>query len=906
MSSESRPDPFRFRRLGEPQVPAWAAKVVGILLPLLLCAGLGAIALSRSLDQYEQRAELLSQNLATALERNVAATVDKIDLALTSVVVQLETQLAGGQIDRPLVDTHLRQQISQRPELEAVRVTDHSGMAILGPGVTDYASTDSSDHPWFLTQRDRVDAGLVMSGPLVNRISGETVLSFSRRYCHPNGTFAGVVAAAVPLQLLARELSAIDAGPHGTVILRDADLGLIVRHPAIDSAAAGRVGDRNVSPELQALALSGRASATYRAARTSDGRARVVAFRRLHVAPMILLVGLSTEDYLVDWYAEVRTVAAFGVAIVVACTMGTVIYLRAQAQNRKSRQRIELLAKAFEHSGEAILITDRHDHIIEVNPAFTRRTGRAASEVIGAESRSLLTHSITDGEIAAVNAALRGRGEWRGELLEIARDGSSTPIWATIATVRDAGGRVSHLVSNSIDLSELKRAEARIVHLAHHDTLTALPNRAQLLVRLELAIASARLDGGELPMLFIDMDRFKNINDTLGHPVGDALLVEVADRLRALVRNGDIVARLGGDEFVLVLGGAGRQGARVAQAVATKVLGALGQPYLVNGHELHSTPSIGVSIYPHDGADVDALMKAADTAMYQAKANGRNNCQFFTDEMRRAGDERLAIEAGLRTAIDRGELLLHYQPQRDLASGRIVGMEALLRWQHPERGMVPPPKFIPVAEDTGLIEPIGAWVIDRALAQVARWRDAIDPRLRVAVNLSAHQLRSAGIVGVVARSLERHGLKGDALELEVTESTAMQDPARTAALLRELRALGVALAIDDFGTGYSSLAYLKRLPLSCLKLDRSFVTDIEHDANDAAISKATIQLAHSLGLAVVAEGVENATQLDFLRALGCDTAQGYLIARPLPPAECERFLVAEAAATAADLAAELV
>ncbi len=898
MSATPPPALPRDRRfvLAPRRVPPWAVMLGSIVVPALICSGFGAIAVLRSFEHYQKRAELLSLNLATAVERSLAANVDKVDLALTSTVVQLETQLEAGQLDRYSIERHMREQMTLRPELDGLLVTDDRGLEFVSASSGGKRKpADISDRDYFILQRDRPDSGLSMSRPVVSRVTEQWVLPFSRPYRHVDGNFAGSAAVGIPLAVLTRELAAIDVGPHGTVALRHADLGLIASHPSNPAAPAHAIGNRDVAAALRALASTGQPSGTIRAARDPDGVDRTTTLRRLNGLPLIVTVGLADQDYLVDWYADVRTNAGFGLAIVAACTLGAAMVLRAQAQNRDTRQRMELLAKAFEHSAEAIIIADRQDRILEVNPAFTRRNGRSAAEVIGRKARSLLAPTIGEAELDKVRAALRRTSEWRGELLEAGRNGHETPIWTSIAVVRDDKGRASHLVSNTVDLTELKRAEAKIVHLAHHDMLTKLPNRVQLLARLKLAIATAHTEGAELPMLFIDMDRFKNINDTLGHPVGDALLVEVANRLRALVRGSDIVARLGGDEFVLVLVGAGQRGVPLAQSVAIKVLDSLGQPYRVQGHELHSTPSIGIGIFPHDGADVDALMKAADTAMYQAKANGRNNYRFFTADMRRSSDERLAIEAGLRMAIERGELLLHYQPQLDLASGRIVGLEALLRWQHPERGMVPPLKFIPVAEDTGLIEPIGAWVIGEALAQIARWRSTIDPRLRVAVNLSAQQLRTAAVVRVVEQALGRQGLTGNALELEVTESAAMHDPARTATLLSELRALGIAVAIDDFGTGYSSLAYLKRLPLSCLKLDRSFVMDIEHDPNDAAISKATIQLAHSLGLAVVAEGVENATQLEFLRTLGCDTVQGYLIAKPLPAAECERLL-ADAAA----------
>ena len=324
-----------------------------------------------------------------------------------------------------------------------------------------------------------------------------------------------------------------------------------------------------------------------------------------------------------------------------------------------------------------------------------------------------------------------------------------------------------------------------------------------------------------------------------------------------------------------------------------KVYGApikVDRAHLVDGHEIHSPPSIGIGIFPGDGDDANTLMKNADAAMYHAKAAGRDNFQFFTTAMNQATAERLALEVGLRGAIERGELFLHYQPQVDVASGRVVAVEALARWEHPERGLIPPLKFIPVAEETGQIEAIGSWVLNQALGQVAQWRANGFSQLRVAVNMSAHQMRGDAFVNEVANGLQRRGLPGDALELEITESVAMRDPVRTGVLLRQLRGLGVALAIDDFGTGYSSLAYLKQLPLSCLKLDRSFVMDIEHDPNDAAISAAAIQLAHSLGLAVVAEGVENTAQMEYLRGLHCDTVQGYFTGRPMSAEACGHFM----------------
>ena len=890
---------------GAPAPPArtqqrlWRLAVVGALLPVLLVLALGAYALQTSRTQYEKRTELLTQNLAAAIDRSVSANIEKVDLALSSIVDHLERQLAAGPLDLVAASAHIRSQAARRAELEGIRVTDALGVGILGPGLDGSRSISFAERQWFQVQRDRADAGLFMSQPLVSKLGATWIVSFSRRFRTPQGGFAGVVSAAVPLSYFQRQLRELDVGAHGAVILRDTNLGMITRYPPAQDAAANEPGNTKVSPELRRGIESGAAQGSFHALVTADGIERVGSFRRLGVAPLVVIVGLAAQDYLDDWYGEVRTVAAFCGVMLLLYAGGGALLWRLLAQNRQARARIELLAQVFEHSGEAIVLTDRDNRIVEVNPAFERQTGYAAAELVGRAPGLLDAHPALGQIGTEAWDTLRRTGQWRGEIVDRGKDGREYPKWLSVSVVRDGQGAVTHYIGSSIDMTELKQAEARIRHLAHHDTLTQLPNRVHLHGRLEQAMASARRQGGQLAMLFIDMDRFKNINDTLGHHIGDGLLVEVGQRLRGLVRDSDIVARLGGDEFVIVLGEVGGDGVRAAAAVAAKVGAELGRPYQVRGHELHSTPSIGIALFPANGEDADTLMKNADAAMYHAKAAGRNNFQFFTAAMNEATTERLALELGLRTAIERGELFLHYQPQVDVPTGMVVGLEALLRWRHPELGLIPPLKFIPIAEETGQIEAIGAWVLEQALQQLAEWRHGSHAALRVAVNLSAQQLRGEGIVTAVAQALQRHGLPGQALELEITESIAMRDPAHTALLLRQLRGHGVALAIDDFGTGYSSLAYLKQLPLSCLKLDRSFVMDIERDANDAAICTASIQLAHALGLGVVAEGVETAAQLDFLRQLGCDTVQGYFLSRPLAAADCARYLAqAEEAAAA--------
>ncbi len=440
------------------------------------------------------------------------------------------------------------------------------------------------------------------------------------------------------------------------------------------------------------------------------------------------------------------------------------------------------------------------------------------------------------------------------------------------------------------EVAEREQAEERVMHLANHDALTGLPNRRLLIDRLGQALALAHRENHQVAVLFMDLDRFKTINDSLGHMKGDALLQNVARRLSETLREGDTVSRLGGDEFVIVLPSLDQP--KAAEKVALKLVDALAPPIDLGGQELRVSASIGISLFPEDGCDTETLLRNADSAMYHAKDMGRNNYQFFMEQMNVAAAERLRLENDLHRALERQEFELHFQPRVSVANGLACGIEALIRWRHPERGLVLPEHFIPVAEDTGLIVPIGEWVINEACRQGTAWCAAGLPQIPVAVNLSPRQFRQSNLVDTVARAIDRHGWPCNLLELEITEGVLMQQTSDTLKTLEALNRLGVGLAIDDFGTGYSSLSYLKRFPVDFLKIDQSFVRDIAVDPDDATIVTAIIGLAHSLGLTVVAEGVENASQLDFIREAGCDEAQGYHIGRPMPAAQLAEWLIA--------------
>ena len=456
------------------------------------------------------------------------------------------------------------------------------------------------------------------------------------------------------------------------------------------------------------------------------------------------------------------------------------------------------------------------------------------------------------------------------------------------ATFTRADGSVAGLIGTIIDITERKRAEARVLHLAHYDELTGLPNRSMFNERVGHALVQARRGARELAILFIDLDHFKKINDTLGHEAGDRALKLIAERLRGCLRESDTVGRLGGDEFVVLIEDLSRSES-VAE-VANKILVDIARPFPLDAGEYHLTASIGISTYPGDSTDMQGLMKNADISMYRAKEQGRNNYQFYSVQMNVHTLERLALESDLRHALERDEFRLHYQPKVDIRGGRITGAEALLRWQPPARALVPPAQFIPIAEETGLIVQIGEWVTRTACLQGRAWQDRGLPRLTVAVNLSARQLTQESLLQDVARTLRDTKLDPAWLEFEITESMLMRDPENAVKLLGGLKTMGICLSLDDFGTGYSSLSYLKRFPLDSVKIDRSFVRDLPGDADVAAITRAIIAMAHSLRLKVIAEGVETGEQLSFLREEGCDEMQGYLFSRPLPEDEFQRLV----------------
>ncbi|AOZ51744.1 EAL domain-containing protein [Chromobacterium vaccinii] len=558
------------------------------------------------------------------------------------------------------------------------------------------------------------------------------------------------------------------------------------------------------------------------------------------------------------------------------------------SEKRAAEERVQLAAKVFENTVEGIMITDADRRIRSVNRAFTEITGYTQHEVLGQKTSILSSGRHDEPFYEQMWQSISEQGSWQGELWNRRKNGEVYPEWLAINAVRNSLGEITHYVAIFSDLTERKAADERIQFLAHFDVLTSLPNRIHMQDRVELAIHNVVRDNQRLALLLLDLDRFKTVNESLGHSAGDTLLQVAADRIRSALAPGEMLARQGGDEFIILLPVISDPGE--AALAAERVRDVFANPIELHNHVLTITPSIGISVYPDDGRDYETLVRNADAAMYHAKSSGRNSYKFYTADLNARAREILAIESQLRFALERDEFVLHYQPQVEMESGRIVGAEALIRWNHPSLGLLGPVRFIQVAEERGFIVQIGNWVISEATRQLVAWRQEGLPELTLAINLSALQFRQPDLALQVKQALESSGLPGHALDIEVTESIIMEDAQATIQTIDNMKNMGLRLSIDDFGTGYSSLSYLKRFKADKLKIDRSFVRDIPHDADDSAIARAIINMAKNLNMQVVAEGVETMEQWQFLEQEGCDFVQGYLIAKPLPADDFAKLL----------------
>ena len=564
---------------------------------------------------------------------------------------------------------------------------------------------------------------------------------------------------------------------------------------------------------------------------------------------------------------------------------GRIWYFRDITDRIEAEGRLRLWSQVLNQSAEGIFICDPQKRYLLVNAAFEQLTGFSAEEALGKTPAMLQSGGQNRDLYPEMWRSVLERGTWCGEMWNRRKNGERYVEWLSISAVYDPKGALSQYVGIFSDITIRKQAEERMVHLAHHDALTDLPNRVLLMDRLNQLTKSARRRNSRVAVVFIDLDRFKAVNDSLGHDAGDLLLQTLAKRLSKAVRSEDTVARIGGDEFVVVFQGI--HNIKDVAVLAQKLLSCLLEPVTLGGYELTTTASLGISLYPDDADSGEELIRNADAAMYQAKGAGRNAYQFYTSDLNQRALEMLSMENALRRAIERQEFVLHYQPQIDIRSGAVVGAEALIRWNHPDQGLLMPGKFISIAEERGLIVSIGSWVIEEASRQAAVWQHSAGLSIPIAVNVSAAQFRQKDFVAQVAKSVQKHAITPSRIELEVTESFIMRDADTAIDTLEELHNMGLQLSIDDFGTGYSSLSYLRRFPIDKIKIDQSFVMEVTRDQNAGSIVSAVIGLARSLKLKVIAEGVETKEQLEILREQRCDEAQGFLFSPAVVSAEFE-------------------
>jgi len=545
----------------------------------------------------------------------------------------------------------------------------------------------------------------------------------------------------------------------------------------------------------------------------------------------------------------------------------------------KNAEQLQLASRVFDNANEGIMVTGENNILLAVNDAFTDITGYTSEEVLGRNPKFLQSGRHDESFYRQMWAAINQRGQWSGEIWNRRKNGEVFPQWIAINASLDSAGKVRNYIASITDLTERKEVEQKLQYLSDYDPLTNLPNRRLLGYRVDQTINMSKRKGDQqFALLYIDLDHFKNINDSLGHNFGDEILQKIAKRIEGLLREGDTVSRLGGDEFMILVSDLDKL--ELAANLSERLLHEISRP-LENDSHLTITPSIGIAVFPNDGDCFDKLLGNADAAVHFAKKQGRNNYQFYTAEMNKQASQRLSVEIALRKAIEKEEFEVYYQPQLCLQTNKLIGCEALVRWQHPKQGLVPPDAFIPLAEETGLILQIGGWVLQQACLQGARWMHESDSGFTMSVNVSVRQFRPE-LVEEVRSALVASGLPPHALVIEITESTLMQDEETTLLLLQELKQIGVQLSLDDFGTGYSSMAYLKRFNLDQLKIDRAFISDLPHNRDDAAITSAIIDVASHFGLVTVAEGIETEEQARFLADVGCVEGQGYLYERPIP------------------------
>jgi diguanylate cyclase (GGDEF)-like protein/PAS domain S-box-containing protein len=880
-------------RLAEPNV----------LFPVIAVLLLGVVwGTTLSLIQVERAsasraASASSVELVETYEAQVVRALREIDQVLK--FVKFVHRREGGRVE--LAD--LRSRGLLLPDLVfVVSVADRDGNIVASTRPPEASNIAGQDYFGLPRSGDTI----AISRPQLGA-DKEWKIHFSRGLEAADGSFAGIASVCVAAAYFVSGYDRARLGDKGV-------LGILGLDGVFRARRTGEAVSYGDSTNYEAVSRAADERFAPAVVNRWDNVRRYTTARELFDFPLAIVVGLSQEEQLaaVNERAKTYLGRAAAASVLLTLLLGALgllswrlAHTRARANKalqdevairRQAEVALNLRNRAIESSVNAIVITDftRPDQPIEyVNPAFEKITGYSAAEVVGRNSRFLLGAEPDQPAMHEIEMALREQREGHAVLRNYRKDGSVFWNEFYIAPVRNDDGDVTHFVAVMNDVSESKRYEEQLAHQANFDPLTGLANRNLLQDRLRQAIARAHRDRGTLTAVVLDVDNFKLVNDSLGHNVGDELLKKIATRLKSCVRESDTVARLGGDEFVLVLLDRAGERASLESEITSlmhKLLSHVSDPMTLGSRPVRASCSIGVSVYPQDGADAETLLKNADAAMYRAKELGRNRFQFFTADVHDRIRRRMELESSLRLALERDEFELHYQPQVGLKTGGIVGVEALLRWRHPEKGLIAPMQFIPFAEETGLIVPIGTWVLNRACAHNKAWQDAGLPPVPVSVNMSARQCEQDDVDQVVKRALLASGLEAKYLELEITESISMAHPDESVPLMTRLKQIGVTLSIDDFGTGFSNLSYLRRFPIDRLKIDLSFVREITTDPSSLAISEAIITMSHSLNLQVVAEGVETEGQLELLGARNCDSIQGFYFSPPVPDVELAQLL----------------
>lgn len=840
--------------------------VVAAAASLLLLASLLAVIFGQTRESALAQSKASLDGKAYVLNRQIAQTFAKVDVVLRLVARDYPRFSA---LPAAEANAELKALLDTIPESQSLRIADASGRFRFDASGT-LPQVDIADRAYFRQHQSDPGSGLVFSEPIFARITNNWVVTLSRRLNNPDGSHAGHVQAAINAGDFNRLFAGINRAAAEEIVMLDRQKR-IVAHTAMESPALGQ-------PYIDLAALGADDDKLFSLAAVGD-------------YPFDIVVMSSRDEALKTWREKIR---AYGVSIVFLMVVLVILLVFWQRNYNLACTTASEMAQAFddaEHQAWQLLdsvpdpawLRDRNGVFVAVNAAYLRFCGKSRAEVIGKKvydvwpARMAATFGARDEQILASGETVHAEGS------HPMAGGKMRHYEYELTPLRDKSGEVSGVAGFARDVTERQEAADRVLFLLGHDTLTTLPNRIALQSTMAHAVADGRSRNTLIALLLLDLDHFKGLNDTLGPGIGDRILFEVAGRLKESVQEKDTVSRQSGDEFAILINDCGN--VSMVAMIAERLLASIRRPLLLDGHDIALSACIGISIYPEDGDDVDALLKNADTALHAAKAAGRDSYRFFEAEMNSVIGERLRLEHDLRQALARRELFLDYQPQYDAGDGRMLGVEALLRWRHPQHGLISPASFIPIAEETGLIVSIGEWVLDEACRQNAAWLAGGCGPLVVAVNLSALQITQPGLSATVSAALSRHALPPALLELEITESVLMRDTDRALKVLSELRQIGIKVSIDDFGTGYSSLNYLKRLPLDKLKIDRSFIRDLPRDTNDVAITQAIIAISSKLGLAVIAEGVETREQYEFLRNNGCNQIQGFYFSRPRPPAE---------------------